>query len=61
MRRTTTQPPDLGPAARERLADEENEFIAEHGWDEYGRWHLGVDDRMPPARNEPRDSTSAVS
>jgi hypothetical protein len=23
---------------------EENEFIAEHGWDAYGRWHLGVDD-----------------
>jgi subtilisin-like proprotein convertase family protein len=22
----------------------ENEFIAEHGWDAYGRWHLGVDD-----------------
>jgi hypothetical protein len=22
---------------------EENEFIAEHGWDAYGRWHLGVD------------------
>jgi hypothetical protein len=26
---------------------EENEFIAEHGWDEYGRWHLGVDDEHP--------------
>jgi hypothetical protein len=26
---------------------EENEFIAEHGWDEYGRWHLGVDDERP--------------
>jgi hypothetical protein len=24
---------------------EENEFIAEHGWDAYGRWHLGVDDK----------------
>jgi hypothetical protein len=24
-------------------AREENEFIAEHGWDAYGRWHLGVD------------------
>jgi hypothetical protein len=23
---------------------EENEFIAAHGWDAYGRWHLGVDD-----------------
>jgi hypothetical protein len=26
---------------------EENEFIAEHGWDEYARWHLGVDDDAP--------------
>jgi hypothetical protein len=25
-------------------ADEENRFIEEHGWSEYGRWHLGVDD-----------------
>ena len=23
---------------------EENAFIAEHGWEEYGRWHLGVDE-----------------
>ena len=23
---------------------EENAFIAEHGWQEYGRWHLGIDD-----------------
>ena len=22
----------------------ENEFIEAHGWDEYARWHLGVDD-----------------
>jgi hypothetical protein len=21
----------------------ENEFIAEHGWAAYGRWHLGID------------------
>jgi len=28
-------------------AREENEFIAEHGWDEYARWHLGVDDDAP--------------
>jgi hypothetical protein len=27
---------------------EQNDFIAEHGWDEYGRWHLGVDDEVPP-------------
>jgi hypothetical protein len=25
-------------------AEEENEFIAEHGWGEYAKWHLGVDD-----------------
>ena len=24
--------------------DEENAFIEEHGWAEYGHWHLGVDD-----------------
>jgi hypothetical protein len=27
---------------------EENEFIAEHGWRDYGRWHLGVDDEAKP-------------
>ena len=26
-------------------AQQENELISKHGWDEYGRWHLGVDDR----------------
>jgi hypothetical protein len=25
-------------------AGQENDFIAEHGWREYGRWYLGVDD-----------------
>ena len=24
--------------------EEENEFIEQHGWAEYARWHLGVDD-----------------
>lgn len=24
-------------------AEEENRFIEEHGWAEYGKWHLGVD------------------
>lgn len=28
--------------------DEENEFIRHHGWEEYGRWHLGIDDEEPP-------------
>jgi hypothetical protein len=27
-------------------ANEENAFIAEHGYSEYGRWHLGVDDEL---------------
>jgi hypothetical protein len=25
-------------------AEEENEFIRDHGYDEYGKWHLGIDD-----------------
>jgi hypothetical protein len=25
-------------------AEEENEFISEHGFDEYAKWHLGIDD-----------------
>ena len=25
-------------------AAQENAFIAEHGWAEYGRWYLGIDD-----------------
>jgi hypothetical protein len=25
-------------------AAEENQFIDEHGWPAYGKWHLGVDD-----------------
>jgi hypothetical protein len=27
--------------------DEENRFIAAHGFAEYGRWHLGADDEHP--------------
>jgi hypothetical protein len=26
-------------------AAKENEFIRRHGWREYGKWHLGVDDQ----------------
>ena len=26
-------------------AEEENEFIREHGFAEYAKWHLGIDDR----------------
>jgi hypothetical protein len=29
-------------------ADDENRFIEKHGWSEYGRWHLGVDDEATP-------------
>jgi hypothetical protein len=28
------------------------EFIAAHGWDAYGRWHLAVEDALP-ARTKP--------
>lgn len=28
-------------------AAEENKFIEEHGYDEYGKWHLGIDDEAP--------------
>jgi hypothetical protein len=28
-------------------ANEENEFIRLHGFGEYGKWHLGVDDHYP--------------
>ena len=28
-------------------ADEENEFIRLHGFGEYAKWHLGVDDHYP--------------
>lgn len=24
--------------------DDENDFIEKHGWTEYGKWHLGVDE-----------------
>jgi hypothetical protein len=27
-------------------ADDENEFIDAHGWGEYSKWHLGVDDEQ---------------
>jgi hypothetical protein len=28
-------------------ADQENAFIDKHGYAEYGKWHLGVDDSKP--------------
>lgn len=28
-------------------AEKENEFIREHGFGEYGKWYLGVDDAEP--------------
>jgi hypothetical protein len=27
-------------------AEDENRFIEEHGWREYAKWHLGVDDEQ---------------
>jgi len=30
-----------------RSADEENEFIRLHGFAEYAKWHLGIDERYP--------------
>jgi len=27
-------------------AEEENEYLEKFGWDDYGRWYLGVDDEM---------------
>jgi hypothetical protein len=29
-------------------SQEENAFIQQHGWDQYGRWHLGVDNEEDP-------------
>lgn len=29
-------------------AEEENAYIEEHGYGEYGRWHLGIDDEADP-------------
>jgi hypothetical protein len=28
-------------------AEKENEFIRAHGFQEYGKWHLGIDDEFP--------------
>ncbi|MDB5356740.1 MAG: hypothetical protein JWN24_3193 [Phycisphaerales bacterium] len=28
-------------------AEQENEFIRDHGFAEYGRWHLGIDESEP--------------
>jgi hypothetical protein len=27
-------------------ADQENEYLEKHGWDDYGQWYLGVDDDL---------------
>ena len=32
---------------------EATEFIAAHGWDAYGRWHLGIEEALP-ARTKPQ-------
>jgi hypothetical protein len=31
-------------------AQQENEFLREHGFGEYGRWYLGLDDEVPEER-----------
>jgi hypothetical protein len=31
-------------------AKEQNAFIERHGYGEYAKWHLGVDDEEPPER-----------
>jgi hypothetical protein len=31
-------------------AAEENAFLEEHGWSEYRRWYLGIDDEIPEKR-----------
>lgn len=36
----------VGPLASS-LVQEENEFIDAHGFREYGKWHLGVDEEEP--------------
>src|SRR6266850_2132097 len=28
-------------------ADEENAFIRRHGYEEYAKWHLGIDEKRP--------------
>ena len=30
-------------------AQQENSYIKEHGYDEYERWYLGIDDEATPA------------
>jgi hypothetical protein len=32
-------------------AQEENEFIRAHGFHEYAKWHLGIDDEFPEDTN----------
>ena len=27
-------------------AEQENKYLEKHGWQDYGRWYLGVDDEM---------------
>jgi hypothetical protein len=32
----------------EPTADQENEYLEKHSWDEYALWYLGLDDTMSP-------------
>ena len=29
-------------------ADDENKFLEKHGWDEFEKWHLGIDEDKSP-------------
>jgi hypothetical protein len=33
-------------------AEKENEFIHQHGFNDYGKWHLGIDDEKPEETKE---------
>ena len=34
-------------------AEEENEFVLRHGFEEYGKWHLGIDDEASENTTKP--------
>jgi hypothetical protein len=37
-----------GWSEHQPTAEQENEYIKSHGFTEYAKWHLGVDDEHPP-------------
>jgi hypothetical protein len=42
-------------------ANEENRFVEEHGWTEYGKWHLGADSEHDNETKEHWKSPTATS